>query len=448
MLDALNLIAGSVYILVIVLIFLSLQRRNKFWIYFISIEYFYLLGLGVYPVALALNLAEEPRFMGSYVMSVLTPLHVLAYAGGALLGFYFAPRHLSLRVASIAIRLNINPIKAFAVIFVIFAIFAILYVIGVGPEQALVGATYSRGGNFEYFDSGTEYAFLKRPMMIGLLGAAYAYFFICILRRSNLYLLASIVIGVVIYSFTVSRYALFQSVILPFAIYGIYLIGTRGVGKLYSVFLAFVGCFFLAFTLLYGKTFLYQMANYIYFGKSIYIDIESRVPVLDSFSHLYYSIDAGVKYFALHGLTIFRDVALSPLGVVPSSIFDSLGLNSLSYQFVPPEDSFSCVNTSIVAGAYGECFVPPYFTGASAYFLPILGGLIFGFFRFSIYAIISRGWKILEERKASDHIPTLVVICLLCDQVMLFIPATISMSVFILLISIMLILIRAITYRR
>lgn len=448
MLDALNLIAGFVYILVITLILFSLQRRNLFWIYFISIEYFYLLGIGVYPVALALNLAEEPRFIGGYVMSVLTPLHVLAYASGALLGFYFAPRHLSLRVALIAIRLNINPIKAFAVIFVIFAIFSLLYLIGVGPEQALVGATYSRGGNFEYFDSGTEYAFLKRPMMIGLLGAAYAYFFICILRRSSLYLLASVVIGVFIYSFTVSRYALFQSVFLPFAIYGIYLIGTRGVGKLYSVSLALVGCFFLAFILLYGKTFLFQVANYIYFGKSVDIDFESRAPVLDSFSHLYYSIDAGINYFTLHGLMMFRDVALSPLGIIPSSLFSSLGIDSLSYQFVPPEDSFSCVNTSIVAGVYGECFVPPYFTGASAYFLPILGGVIFGFFRFSIYAIISRGWKILEERKASDQIPTLVVICLLFDQVMLFIPATISMTVFILLISIILIMTRVIKYRR
>ena len=209
-----------------------------------------------------------------------------------------------------------------------------------------------------------------------------------------------------------------------------------------------VGCFFLAFILLYGKTFLFQVANYIYFGKSMDIDSESRAPVLDSFSHLYYSIDAGINYFTLHGLTMFRDVALSPLGIIPSSLFSSLGIDSLSYQFVPPEDSFSCVNTSIVAGVYGECFVPPYFTGASAYFLPILGGVIFGFFRFSIYAIISRGWKILEERKASDQIPTLVVICLLFDQVMLFIPATISMTVFILLISIIFIMTRVIKYRR
>lgn len=154
-----------------------------------------------------------------------------------------------------------------------------------------------------------------------------------------------------------------------------------------------------------------------------------------AFSHLYYSIDAGVRNFVENGPVIYKDILVSPFGIVPSSILSDLGLSSMSYQFATPAETFSCVNTALLSNDSG-CFVPPYFTGVSAYLLPIVGGFFFGFLRFYIYGLISSSWGVLEASGKERDIPVILVVFYFAEQLMLFIPATISMVVFYLLFSI------------
>ncbi len=445
MMDALNFLAGSIYLAVALLLLGSMWRRNLFGWYAISVEYFYILGLGIYPIAHAVGLAEAPKFLVNDNTSLLAPLHICAYAVGAIFGFYAVSSYVPARFASFIVGLNIHPKKAFAAIIFISGIFAGLYIFSVGPEQALVGASYARSGNFDYFDAGTEYAFLKRPMMIGLLASAYAYYYIYVIRRPKRYLVISLIVGLIIYSTTVSRYALFQSIIVPLGVYVIWLGGRRGFSKLYSVILISIGVIFSIVVLLFGKLFLSLAANYIFYGRNFDLSTPG-VDIFGGFSHLYYSIEAGIRYFSDHGIIFFRDVVLAPLGILPSSIFSALGLESLSYQFVPKEESFSCVNTSVIVGAYEQCFLPPYFTGASAYFLPVLGGFFFGFIRFHIYGTFSRAWQVLEKSKYLAHVSTLIVLFIFFEQVMLFIPSAISLVIFMAAVFLILVMFKIIKY--
>ncbi|QQN71619.1 hypothetical protein [Comamonas testosteroni] len=91
------------------------------------------------------------------------------------------------------------------------------------------------------------------------------------------------------------------------------------------------------------------------------------------------------------------------------------------------------------------CFIPPYFTGASAYFLPIVGGLLFGFIRFYVYRIVSMSWGDLERLGKAKDIPVLLVLFYFFEQTMLFIPATISLSVFMLIMAILVVKLKIVT---
>lgn len=444
---AMNFVAGVIYLAAFLVVFRSIWKKNLFWLYFISVEYFYVLGLGIYPIAMALEIADEPRFVNGGDIDTLVPFHICAYAIGAFLGYYFTPRKASVGFASFAEKLNVNPRKAYGVILAIFALSAIAYAAAVGLQDALLGASYARSGNFDFFEMGSQYAFLKRPLMIGLLGSAYAYYFIYFGRTSAWYLVASIVIGAVVYSFTVSRYALFQSILIPVGIYTIYKFRSGGAGRLVSVLYLCVGVLFSIGILLYGKVLSSQLAGYYFFAGNIDLNADSASVALDQFSHLYYSIDAGIKHFFTDGPAIFQDIVTAPMGIFPSSVFTNLGLESLSYQLLSRDNSFACVNTAIIAGSYGECYLPAYFTGASAYILPVVGAFVFGILRFSCYAIVCRAWELLDNQRSASRIPTVLVLFVFMEQVMLFIPATISMVSFMLIISTLLIKFGLIRYR-
>ncbi|BDB71964.1 hypothetical protein Cthiooxydans_43760 [Comamonas thiooxydans] len=435
--DALDFLAGSFYLLISLFIFIRISRNNLFWCYFLAIEYFFIIGLGFYPMLRALGFVDKPDFINENVVSILIPLHIISYAIGAFWGFSSGSKRIALRVTDFAVKLNVDARKSFFFVFSICVVFFILYVSNVGLEQALLGASFARMGEFDYFDTGAKFAFLTRPMMIGLLTASYAYFFIFIERRPYRYLFSSVCIGMAIYSVTVSRYALLEAIVLPFLIYVIYLLRRGVVGKILAFSILGLGFAFALAVFIYGKFILYQIANYFVTGESINLNVEGNQGAdFGAFAHLYYSIGAGAENFFNKGIVFFKDILLSPLGILPSSTLDAIGLASLSYQFVPPEESFSCVNTSLAANIPG-CFIPPYFTGASAYFSPIFGGLLFGFIRFYVYRIVSMSWDALERIGKAKDIPVLLVLFYFFEQTMLFIPATISLSVFMLIMAIL-----------
>jgi hypothetical protein len=187
--------------------------------------------------------------------------------------------------------------------------------------------------------------------------------------------------------------------------------------------------------LLYGKSFGSVLGAYLLGSKNLeFGDPPSFENIMMNFGHLFYSIDVGIVNFLNSGPFIAKDILLSPIGLVPSAVFNFFDLSDLSYQLLPKDSRSACINTELL-GVSGECYVPPYFTGISAYIMPLIGGLFFGFIRFLIYSSISKSWRKLEyELKEFKYLPVVLLIYLFLDQVMLFIPNAISSVIFLSLI--------------
>lgn len=445
--DALNFLAGFAYFLVSVLIFFALIRKNHFGIYFLAIEYFYIVGFGIFPMALAWGLVEPPDFV-AHTPSILTPVHILFYAAGAITAFLLQKNRFSWRLVRFSVGLNVDPDKSFNVIFFVSFLFFVLYVAFVGVEQSVLGASFARSGDFDYFDDGNKYAYLRRPMMLGILISLYASYFIFQKKSPWAYMLFCGVIGISIYAVTVSRYALLQLIAVPSTFFALYLIGRGAVSKILGFAIILFMFVFSIFVLSYGKLILYQIGSYLLYGTPINLNVDGNQGAgWNAFSHLYYSIDAGVRSFSEHGLVVYKDLLLSPLGFLPGGVFESLGIGSLSYHSVLPEDRFSCVNTLAVTNGDG-CYIPPYFPGASAYFIPLVGGFLFGFLRFYLYSAVSRAWTHLSDAGKGAAIPVLLIFFYFIDQMMLLIPSTISLTVFSFIVSMVAVKSGVLRYRR
>lgn len=432
MVDALNLIAGVAYASVFFYIFYLIKKRNLFWVHFLFIEYFYLIGLGFYPLLLAFGYLPPPGFLKSENVSLATPIHVMAYALGALLAFVLlSGRRFDASTINIR-RLNISPKKSYCAIVVIPLVFFILYLYFVGVQQAVMGASYARSGNFEYFEEGNKFAFLTRPVLIGGLSAAYAYYFIFKkgMKWRYFYIFTSIFLGIMTYLISVSRFALLQGIFLPMGFYIIYKLRGGLTSKSFAIFIVLIAGVMAFSVFLYGKFILYQIAAYLYYGDPLDFNVgEAQGADIGAFSHLYYSINAGIENFFDSGPFVARDIILSIFGVVPGAFFQAIGLEGLSYQLLDSKNIFSCINTQLIADD-GGCYIPPYFTGVSAYVFPVVGGFAFGLVRYVVYAAVVEVWDQLASTGEDRFIPVLLILFYFAEQIMLFIPATISMVVF------------------
>ena len=429
MFQALVLLSSMLYISVMAVIFFKIFRRNRFWVYFLSIEYFYFLGLGVAPLIIVLGIQESPKYAYAFEsISPLTFLHIIFYSVGAFLGFSSVQlsNALSKKLVAYSIRLNIDPDKVFKVFIVTIFVAAALYFYVTGLEKSITGAAYSRAGNFEYFEGAEKFAFLKRFIIICTYLSIFIPYFLML--RSGLFrrLLLIMLSGIVAYIVTVSRHALLQAIVLP--VFFIWVVSWRR--SVTVNFTALLVSILAIFIFLYGKSFVSVFADYIFSNGVFEFQDPGANNFLDAFSHLLFSIDVGIKSFINGGFYFPRDVAVSIFGVVPSSFFTYVGASSFSYQLIPQDLSFSCINTLAIAND-SECFLPPYFSGASAYAVPFLGGFLFSYVRFLIYSAVSKSWTLLIDRER--YLPTVLFIFYCADQVMYFIPSTISLTVFILL---------------
>lgn len=429
MLSALVIISSLIYLCVTAVVFVSLFRRNEFWIYFITIEYFYILGLAVAPLLIVLGLHPSPRYAFTFEqISPLVPLHIVFYSAGALAGFFTGKlsNWLSRILVEFSRGLRVRPERLFYILTGLIFFSGACYLYLTGLETAVVGAAYARVGSFDYFNGLEKFAFLKRFVVLSTFLVAFVPYFVA--TKKHLFFRISLIVlaSCFTYLITVSRYSLMQGVIIPILL--IWAVNFRK-SVIINV-LALLGMLFGFFVLVYGKTFLGMFGEYLFNGGEFEITKGASKAPLDAFIHLIYSIDAGIRNFWGDGTTVARDVLLSPLGVVPSSVFQYVGLSEISYQLVDPALKSSCINTAAISSREG-CFLPPYFTGVSAYVAPLGGGFVFGFFRFALYAAVSKAWARLAGNE--KYLPLILLALLCADQVMLFIPATISLAVFLLI---------------
>lgn len=430
MIEVLALVSSILYILTISVIFFYLFRRNIFWVYFLSIEYFYFIGLGIAPLLMVLGLAGAPMYAFDFSkINFATYFHIICYSVGAAVGFFSfkLSNRISERLINYSVALNINTERAFYILMgmALVGIFSYFYLTGF--EKALVGAAHARSGDFDYFEGAEQFAFLKRFIILCVYLVAFVPYFVVSKKHLIGRLLAIGFVGICAYLVTISRYSLLQTIVLPIVILWVY--KWRQSVWINLIFAA--GFLLSLFVLNYGKAFAPTLAQFVFNGGDLWFNKSTETPFLDQFSHLLFSVDTGIEYFLGHGPLFANDVLLSIFGIIPSALYERMGLSGLSYQFVDEEARFACINTMLIAHESG-CFLPPYFVGASAYMFPLVGGFLFGFARFLFYSSISKSWDALRGRE--KYLPILLLIFLCVDQMMLFIPSTISLTVFLFLI--------------
>jgi hypothetical protein len=277
----------------------------------------------------------------------------------------------------------------------------------------------ARGGDLDEFSGFESYLFLKRFVYFGVYAVAFLPFALTKEKRPLVFVILFAVLGVFGYLAMAARYMLFQCVLVPLFFYLIYS-KKISLGSLVSIFIV---CSLGLLGIFYGKEFPSVLANYVFNnGDFEFRYSEEQFDFFRSFSHLYYSIDAGVREFGRSGPLVPKDILLGPLGVVPSSIFSSLGLSDFSYLLLDFSDRFSCVNTKNISGSYASCYMPPYYIGASAYLIPLGGGFVFGVIRFFFYGVISDCWRRMKGRE--ERLGFVVLVAISIEQIMLFIPNT------------------------
>lgn len=426
MIDSMLIISSTFYLCVLFFIFLYIKKISNFYVFFIGAEYFYLLGIGFFPLLLALGIVEVPKYYVNYQnisdISILTPFHIFMYSLGAIFGSFIAFK--TKRGANFFIGLSkisyIPPKTIFKFfIFLSFSSF-LFFVINYGFSNFVMTSSIRRSGSFDYSEDLGGLSFLTRFMILALfIIAIYPYYNAIKKNVFTIGLLISLV-GVVAYLSTVSRAAIFQTVFMVLLIYWSYnnLKFSSNLMLLISLFLGWN-------IIVYGKNFL----NY-YFGSMsndsyelIGYDFQG---IVYQFGHLIFSIDSGIKDF-FENDTIARDIFLAPFGILPSSILNNIGLGDFSYQLLSNSQKSACIN-SYNFGLY-DCTIPAYYTGMSAYFMPLIGAFLAGSLRFWIYFSVARAWKLISN-DSLILLPTLLIIFISLEQLMLFIPSVISLVFF------------------
>jgi hypothetical protein len=429
-------------------------KRSPFGWLIVSVEYFYVLGLGIFPLLVGLDLIGLPDQLAGYEsrngdVQFGTFLHVGLYAIGGACGYFLARRpatKLASKIVSVAIANRIDNYMGFYFVAAISFAATAFYLALVGVDTALLTASATRGGDFSEMAGLEQYQFLKRLATIGVFAVVFVPFIILDGRRINSSFALLMLIAAAVYLQTVARVTLFDTA-------GVFVILYLALRRRWSWrFLLVVGAIaaLLVFTFIYGKTFVAALASYLFQDSRFEL---VRFGMKDDdleffffhFGHLLYSVDAGLREFAVEGSTIPKDIALAPLGVIPSSAFSAIGLGSLSYQLVPEADRLACINTSYFS-AFGECSVPTYLPGFSAYVAPYLGGLAFGFVRFWVYAVIEQSW--LDRRMRAEHLWFPYLLFLLALNVLLAIPSSIAFTVFVALFLIFVLAVAKLVLRR
>lgn len=412
----------------------SALRRSAFGVLLLSAEYFYILGLAIFPIVVGLGVVHLVRPLDSYVaangaVGAAAYVHILMYSFGASAGYFWFPfkRRYANFVLSVERRLAVNSKRAFVGFAAASACVNALYVYIVGINFALLSVAAGRAGDFSDFGENVQFLFLKTLAQVCLIASVV---FVPKLVRTKQWSVALstllIVAACLAYLNSDARAIFIDTVFvtLAFALY---------YGKLTPrrVLFAGIAAGLALFILVYGKSLVQTAGLYLFAGANF--DLVSNFAnysfwdeFFGHFGHLLFSIDAGIRHFMISGPYVGSDVVLGTIGFIPSSWFAHFGLNNLSYRLVDPQ--FTCLNTL----PFGEvdCSVPAYYPGASAYVLPIAGGFIFGAVRYSLFAVVEAAW-IQGERTVDTWLPYLVFG--IATNLMLFIPATVSLGTFVLL---------------
>ena len=451
--NALAFFSGIFFLLTSLWILVISLKRSCFGIFLLSSEYFFILGLGVFPILLSLNLISNSSLFLSYQklngdISIATHFHLIFYSIGMFCGYFLlnkSKKSYKKLLIKIAVNSNIDNNLWFFCIAIFSISTSILYFNIIGFENAIVNANFVRGGDLSGLDGNVEFLFLKRLTMIAIFIVSFLPYIFIKKKWIAISFLIVFLLSVLIYMQTVARTTFVELLLLYILLF--FYFASRREKIILSFFILICIPFFITI-LLYGKQLLPLISGYYFSGNKLElidnIDDEQWYSFLYQFGHLYYSIDAGIKDFFTNGPLLGLDVILSPFGIFPSSIYHITNLEFLDYHSVANSDRFSCINTSYFAKNQ-ECSVPPFFTGASSYIFPLFGGFFFVWFKFYIFSILEKTWMSIKDFPEYIWLPAFIF--LLFIKISSFIPNSIAFAFFILYIFSFFLLLKKITIK-
>ena len=429
----LAVITGFFYLLSTAIILYFFNKRNRFSFILIFSEFFYIVAIGVGCIYLAFPYADSDAFYLAYVnrngpIDDITFYHIILYSIGMLLGAFSYKNNITYKnipdeklISSKDIDSQISNFRK--LIFLGF-IFLGVYVYLVDITIAFTTAARSRAGIMDGLEDATSFLFLKNIAQIGV----FSVIFLPLIFEKNkpfydLFFLT--LFGILLYILTGARGAILDTIFFSILIY----LSRKNINlkKIIMLFIFFgIGILFS----LYGKGLNDDIFNYLLKQELGIAAVERDISIqsfMTQFIGLIFSIDAGIKNFMENGPTISKSIFLSPLGVMPSWLFTSIGLDSLNWKSLSANDDIVCLNTMMYPDAEG-CTIPPYYTGVSGYLLPLSGGLVFGFIRFYFFSFISYKWQRFFQNP--KMLSKYLLAYILFAKLSLFIPNVISLISF------------------
>jgi hypothetical protein len=377
--------------------------RSAFGVPLFFTELFVVAGLSLYPLFFLLGMVS-PGLEGQLFLArnetpgIWVALHVFLWSIGGFLG-YLAGSNLGVvgisRLSRIADKARVDQIRVFRVLVVSGLIIYCLFFYLVGWKTALANAAAGRAGIFEGFGEGASWLFLKTLAGVALLGATVYLPFVLSKKGNFSSLLSYFLLVAITYLNSISRTLLLAQVIVPIAIY-LYIQPNRGRYLLQKFVIVCLLSAFATVVLLYGKGFGSLLGAFVSGAdlpslQSYQADEGIFQAFMKNVEHIWFTIGAGIDYFFQTDGALFPQAAVLAafFGFFPSRILEFLGLGFLYH--ANAETIAACVNTAQFGG--DTCTIPINWFGLSAYTLPIVGGLIFGFFRMYLYGGLEYAWR-------------------------------------------------------
>lgn len=406
-------------------------RYSKFGFLFITFLLWHFFAFSLAPIFDINNISDVSFINYQYHIlnddpGFLTALHLFLYAMSLFFTSYITLRSgvrsdITLKIESLVS----NPEFIFKFLLIIGVVSNCLYFYSFGLKNALMMASSMRSN---HYDGDTGFLFLKSISYISLYSACFIPYLIKSSVKNKWWLVILYCILVILaYLNSVSRTILLTYLMLPLFLTTMMGAKKLSVKKIIALILTFtIG----SVILFYGKSFGNVMSSFVDGGNAVFV--EKSVNLLDVIlklvheqSYLWYSVDAGVDSFLSTGVHIPIEIILSITGFIPSSLLNNLGLGILNPDSVSMP--LSCLNSS--AFNTNDCTVPTRLIGYSSYFMPLIGGVLYGVTVGWVLSSLNKAWKVCESYDIkTTWVPYLL--WLLFSAFLTFVPNTISRAFF------------------
>lgn len=395
-----------IFTLIIVLVlFYQLLHKSEYGVLVFSGEFFaFIVPICIYPLFFYFDIFSTTATGQSLIKNYGAPgifesIHIFLYVFSALIGYQFSSRGNSfLKAAFEKTARHMQPEKLFYNLVIFGLIVYVAFYLLVGVENILLHAKAARAGFVENYGEDQKYLFLKTFAKVSLYAVCFLPWFLYKKRSSKdrFFILLYLLLLIATYFANYGRGMWLGQLIIPIIIYA-------RLNTSFSQFMKLVPVMLFGYmVLIYGKTLGHAISAYVQGETVVAISAYSKgtsflETIFNNSSYAWFSVRAGFINFFEHGPLIPKDVVFSLWGFIPVNILDALNLKSLYYGSLSSGERLPCVNTEYFM--LDNCTIPPQATGYSMYFMPFVGAILLGFFKFYLIGLYEKLWLQAKRQK-------------------------------------------------